>query len=163
MLTYIFGAFNYKKEEFKNYVEKISNMTSTDINLGEILFGEEFTTAVDKEVKAQVKAQVDAQLKSQAEKEQTKAEKKQIFLQLKNLLNLMKRLPLLQDEDYAKILEGITPILAKKTKLALAEKKRMDTKKQLNLLFFKHIRLAQKDQKELSKMITTYFKKEPKN
>jgi len=159
MLTYIFGAFKYQKEEFQQYVQKISNMTSETINLGEILFGEEFTTAVNKEVKVQVKAQV----KAQTDLERTKAKKQQIFLQLKNLLNLIKQFPALKDEAYAKILEGITPILVKKTKLALTEKKRVDTKKQLNLLFFKPIRLTQKDQKELSKMITAYFKKEAEN
>ena len=134
-------------------------MTLDDINLGEILFGATYTSAVNK-AKAEVEAKVEAKVEIELEKERVKTKKQQLFLQLRNLLNLIKRLPNLQDKDIAAILEGTTATLVKKTRLALGQKKRVDIKKQLTTLHFKKMKLDAKDQKKVSKILTDYFKKE---
>ena len=161
LLTYIFSAFSFKKDEFKNLVKKI-NMTSDTINIAEILFGEELEIQLEARLEAE-RIKNNQQLEVKLEAERILVKKQKIFLQLKNLLNLIKRVPNLKDKEYAEILVGITPLIVKKTKLALSQKKRIDVKKQLLVLFFKDIKIDRADQKQLTKILTDYFKKETKN
>ena len=129
---------------------KVSNMTSTKIDIDEILFGDRLRAEL-KKAKKEMRAAMQKEVRAELQKNSQ-------FKKLGTILNLIKKLPNLSNEEYTVIIGTTQPDFIEKIKLLLAKKNKQSIKKELSLLAFEGLKLNAADNKQLGKMIKDHLK-----
>ena len=137
-------------------------MTSADIDIAEILFGDKLKVErikIREELQDEVRAEVRKEVQAEVRKEvQNEIWKEKQFKQLETLFNLMKQIPSLSNKEYAKIVDDFSVSKIDKTKEALKQMDKKTIKKAITTIIFKKVALNATDNRRLGRMITQYFK-----